>query len=62
MWLPSFQVCTVLTAGGTTPTEEAQQAEDDTVPDASSVADLLHVLEGAAVEGQNWSGCLAARG
>jgi hypothetical protein len=42
---------------GIGPTEEAQQpaeVEEDTVPDATSMADVMHMLEGAAGEGPNW--------
>jgi hypothetical protein len=35
-------------------TPEAAEAEDDTAPDATSLADLLHMLEGVAGEGRNW--------
>jgi hypothetical protein len=40
-------------AGSTGETREAE-AEEDTAPDVTSVADLLHVLEGVAGEGRNW--------
>jgi hypothetical protein len=35
-------------------TQEAAEAEEDTAPDVTSVADLLHTLEGVAGEGRNW--------
>ena len=39
-------------AGGEIP--EAAEAEDDTAPDVTSVADLLHMLERVAGEGRKW--------
>ncbi len=41
-------------AGPTEETQEAAEAEEDTAPDVTSVADLLHMLEGVAGEGRNW--------
>jgi hypothetical protein len=41
-------------AGPTEGTQEAAEAEEDTAPDVTSVADLLHALERAAGEGRNW--------
>ena len=35
-------------------TQEATEAEDDTAPDVTSLADLLHALEGVAGEGRSW--------
>jgi hypothetical protein len=41
-------------AGQTEETHEAAEAEADTAPDATSMVNLLHMLERAAGEGQNW--------
>jgi hypothetical protein len=41
----------------TGPTDETQvgaEAEEDTAPDVTSMADVLHMLEGVAGEGRNW--------
>jgi hypothetical protein len=41
-------------AGPTEETQGAADAEEDTAPDVTSVAELLHALEGVAGEGRNW--------
>ena len=41
-------------AGPTEETQEAADAEEDTAPDVTSLADLLHALERVAGEGRNW--------
>ena len=40
--------------GSAEETREAAEAEDDAGVDVTSVADLLHALEGVAGEGRNW--------
>jgi hypothetical protein len=35
-------------------TQEAPEAEEDTAADVTSLADLMHMLEGVAGEGRNW--------
>jgi hypothetical protein len=42
------------TAGPTGETQEAAEAEDDSAPDMTSVADFLYTLERAAGESRNW--------
>jgi hypothetical protein len=41
-------------AGPAEETQKAAEAEEDTASDVTSVADLLHMLEGVAGEGRNW--------
>jgi hypothetical protein len=41
-------------AGPTEETQEAGDAEEDTAPDVTSLADLLHMLERVAGEGHDW--------
>lgn len=41
-------------AGPTEETPETAEAEEETAPDVTSAADLLHMLEGVAGEGRNW--------